>query len=125
MRSNGKTTSCFDQPGAEAFAHFAQHGFVVIENVLGDAAVTRLQKAIALAADSSPVHQRAGSTYGMRNLLDQVPAIQDLANLPVLRTLVEPVLGRDASAVKGTLFDKTPDANWKVAWHQDTTICVR
>jgi ectoine hydroxylase-related dioxygenase (phytanoyl-CoA dioxygenase family) len=23
------------------------------------------------------------------------------------------------------LFDKTPDANWKVAWHQDLTIAVR
>jgi ectoine hydroxylase-related dioxygenase (phytanoyl-CoA dioxygenase family) len=22
-------------------------------------------------------------------------------------------------------FDKTPDANWKVAWHQDLTIAVR
>jgi len=26
--------------------------------------------------------------------------------------------------VQAILFDKTPDANWKVAWHQDLTIPV-
>jgi len=25
----------------------------------------------------------------------------------------------------GILFNKTPDANWKVVWHQDRTIAVR
>lgn len=125
MRSNGQVTWSFPTPESAAFAHFAQHGFVVIENVLDDAAVAELQNALARAADSSPTHQRAGSTYGMRNLLDQVPAIRELANSPALRMLVEPVLGDDAFPVKGILFDKTPDANWKVAWHQDTTICVR
>lgn len=27
--------------------------------------------------------------------------------------------------MRGILFDKTPDANWKVAWHQDLSIAVR
>lgn len=125
MRSKGQVTWSFPTSESATYAHFAQHGFVVIENVLDDATVAGLQKTIALAADSSLIHQRAGSTYGMRNLLDQVPVIRDLANSPALRTLIGPVLGRDAFPVKGTLFDKTPDANWKVAWHQDTTICVR
>jgi ectoine hydroxylase-related dioxygenase (phytanoyl-CoA dioxygenase family) len=125
MQSNSQVTWSFPTPESAAFAHFAQHGFVVIESVLDDAAVAGLRNAIARATESNSVHQRAGVTYGMRNLLDQVPAIQNLANSPALRTLVEPVLGRDAFPTKGTLFDKTPDANWKVAWHQDTTICVR
>lgn len=30
-----------------------------------------------------------------------------------------------AKPVRAVLFDKTPDANWIVAWHQDRTICVR
>jgi len=125
MQSNDQMAWSFSEPEAEAFAHFAQHGFAVIENVLDDTVVAGLHRAIVHAADSSPSHQRAGSTYGMRNLLDQVPAVRDLANSPDLQKLIEPVLGRDAFAVKATLFDKTPDANWKVAWHQDTTICVR
>lgn len=34
------------------------------------------------------------------------------------------MLGPHAIAVRGILFDKTPDANWKVPWHQDLTIAV-
>jgi ectoine hydroxylase-related dioxygenase (phytanoyl-CoA dioxygenase family) len=125
MQSNGLVSWRFAQPEAEAFAHFEQHGFVIVENVLDDTVVAELREAIGQAAASSRAHQRAGSTYGMRNLLEQVPAVRDLAMTPAVRTLVEPVLGSDAFPVKGILFDKTPAANWKVAWHQDTTICVR
>lgn len=125
MQNNGQVAWVFPQPAREAFAHFEQHGFVIIENVLTDATVTELRAAIGQATNANPTHQRGGATYGMRNLLDQVPAIREAALSPALRMVVEPVLGRDAFPVKGTLFDKTPDANWKVAWHQDTSICVR
>ena len=37
----------------------------------------------------------------------------------------EPVLGPDAFAVRGILFNKLPGANWKVPWHQDCAIAVR
>jgi ectoine hydroxylase-related dioxygenase (phytanoyl-CoA dioxygenase family) len=42
-----------------------------------------------------------------------------------VRALVEPVLGAGCFAVRGVLFDKTPAAPWKVAWHQDLTVAVR
>ncbi|MES2792022.1 MAG: phytanoyl-CoA dioxygenase family protein [Planctomycetota bacterium] len=35
------------------------------------------------------------------------------------------VLGAEAKPVKGILFDKTPQANWAVPWHQDLTISVQ
>jgi ectoine hydroxylase-related dioxygenase (phytanoyl-CoA dioxygenase family) len=35
------------------------------------------------------------------------------------------VAGPQAQVVRGIFFDKTPEANWKVAWHQDLTIAVR
>ncbi|NBW09466.1 MAG: phytanoyl-CoA dioxygenase [Caulobacteraceae bacterium] len=35
------------------------------------------------------------------------------------------LIGPDARPVRAVLFDKSPDANWIVAWHQDRTICVR
>lgn len=35
------------------------------------------------------------------------------------------LIGPDAFPVRAVLFDKTPDANWIVAWHQDRTIVVR
>jgi ectoine hydroxylase-related dioxygenase (phytanoyl-CoA dioxygenase family) len=35
------------------------------------------------------------------------------------------VLGNAARPVRAILFNKSPDANWSLAWHQDRTICVR
>lgn len=63
--------------------------------------------------------------YAIRNLLDMVPGIRRLATSPPIRAIVEPVLGAHAVAVRGLLFDKTPEANWKVPWHQDRTIAVK
>ena len=62
---------------------------------------------------------------GLRNLLDRFPEIRTLACTPAIRRLVEPILGSEAFAVNATLFDKTPEVNWKVPWHQDLTIAVQ
>lgn len=38
---------------------------------------------------------------------------------------VAPFAGEGARPVRAILFDKSPAANWSLAWHQDRTICVR
>ena len=35
------------------------------------------------------------------------------------------ILGAGARPVRAILFNKTPETNWSLAWHQDRTICVR
>lgn len=35
------------------------------------------------------------------------------------------ILGASAKPVRAILFNKSPEANWSLAWHQDRTICVR
>lgn len=97
--------------------HFQEAGFAVVEGVLSERALADVSAAVTDAAG------REG--YALRNLLLAVPAVRGLAAAPEIRALVEPLLGAAAVPVKGILFDKTPAANWKVAWHQDTTICVR
>jgi len=115
----------FQAADPEIFLHFEEQGFAVIESVLDDAAVERLLNAIEEAVATDLGHARGDDAYAMRNLLRAVPAVRELAATPALRGLTEPVLGAGAFPVKGILFDKTPEANWKVPWHQDTTICVR
>jgi ectoine hydroxylase-related dioxygenase (phytanoyl-CoA dioxygenase family) len=58
-------------------------------------------------------------------LLQTVPEVRDLVESPAIRALAEPVLGQSAFVVRSIFFDKTPQANWKVTWHQDLTIAVR
>jgi ectoine hydroxylase-related dioxygenase (phytanoyl-CoA dioxygenase family) len=43
---------------------------------------------------------------------------------PALIKLIRAVMGAKAFAYKATLFDKSTDANWLVAWHQDISIPV-
>lgn len=42
----------------------------------------------------------------------------------ILRALATGHLGRRARAVRAILFDKTPETNWALGWHQDRTIAV-
>lgn len=100
-------------------------GFAVVENVVESETVADLLGALAQARIDRGESQRAGKAFGIRNLLNVVPLTRDLANSAACRALVEPTLGSNARVVRGIYFDKHPDANWKVAWHQDLTIAVQ
>lgn len=99
-------------------------GFAVVPGIAAPDAVDRLLDALA-EVDTSAAIARRGSVHAVRNLLQAVPRVRGLARSPAVRALVEPVLGAGCFVVRGILFDKTPEANWKVAWHQDLTIAVR
>jgi hypothetical protein len=77
-------------------------------------------EALSAALDAIEVEGKWG---GIRNLLD-IPLVRDLASFRPLRSMAEAVLGSGCIAVRGLCFDKTPDVNWKVPWHQDVTIAV-
>lgn len=64
------------------------------------------------------------ASHGVRNLL-AVPIVREVVASVAVRTIAHAVLGENCFAVKGTFFNKTREANWKVAWHQDLTIMVR
>ena len=66
---------------------------------------------------------RRGEVYGIRDLLS-IEGVRALARSTAIRKLVEPIAGKDALAVRGIFFDKTPEANWPVIWHQDMSIAV-
>src|SRR5262249_24538730 len=45
-----------------------------------------------------------------------------LASDPRLLNLAREILGGDAVPIRATFFDKSPEANWLVVWHQDTAL---
>lgn len=112
------------QTFAPWLAYLDAHGFALVPGVVGEDVVRGLLAALDDADEGEGVRRRE-SVYAIRNLLEVVPDVAALARSAEVRALVEPVLGADAFAVRGILFDKTPDANWMVAWHQDLTIAVR
>ncbi len=64
----------------------------------------------------------AASSACVRNLNVRSELFRELANSPKLREIFpsEPLL-----TVRSLLFDKTPQENWPVAWHQDLTIATK
>jgi ectoine hydroxylase-related dioxygenase (phytanoyl-CoA dioxygenase family) len=101
-----------------------KRGFATCSDVLSPIEVKDLLIALEQIEETLSVRKRGG-IFAVRNLLDMSPAIEELAHSTAVRELIEPVLGSDCFPVRGILFDKIPDANWKVPWHQDVTIAVQ
>jgi hypothetical protein len=93
----------------------ATEGFVIVERVLGRAMRERLLGALGDAA----------ARPGVRNLLQESPVVREIAASPAVSGLASKLAGALMFPVRAILFDKTPVANWSVAWHQDLAIAVR
>lgn len=98
-------------------------GYAIQEGAVTDSEIGELIDVLERQQDGERL-QRNGKIFALRNLLD-LPEISGLAKAAEVRELAEAVLGEKAFAVRGILFDKIPEANWKVPWHQDVTIAVR
>ena len=94
----------------------ATNGWAVTEPVVDARTIAALRECVA------PLTQAGRG--GARNLLDE-PHIAALAASPPLRRFAAAVLGESCFAVRALLFDKTPDANWRVVWHQDLTVATK
>jgi ectoine hydroxylase-related dioxygenase (phytanoyl-CoA dioxygenase family) len=101
------------------------NGFVVVPDLLSPEVVAELIEALDAIRPGAAALEREGRVYASRNLLGEVPRIRELAAEPSTHALVSSVLGANAFAVRGLLFDKTAEANWTVPWHQDLSIAVR
>ncbi len=91
--------------------------------IVPDAVDAQLVDAIARETADQIAQMRGRG--GVRHLLRDMPAVRSLATTEAMLSIAEAALGAGATPVRGILFDKSPDANWKVIWHQDLTIAVR
>ncbi|HTH50020.1 MAG TPA: phytanoyl-CoA dioxygenase family protein [Candidatus Limnocylindria bacterium] len=99
---------------------FDRDGFVIVPDVLDPTAVASLRREYASLEASRAAERHAG----LRNLLQESAAVAATASGPAVSRLVTAVLGPGAFPVRALFFDKTPQANWKVPWHQDLAIAV-
>lgn len=64
------------------------------------------------------------SGAGRRGLLGD-SAVREFAASSRLLDLIRPHLQGEPRPVRAIYFDKSPRANWLVAWHQDLTVALR
>ena len=107
---------------------YQEHGFAVVPDCLDSATVERLIHLTESARERNEAAESVSNSsgvYALRNLVDVVPEVAELALNLNVAALVEAVLRADAFMVRSTLFDKTDGANWGVFWHQDLSIAVK
>ncbi len=100
-------------------------GFAKYPQIVDDKQIENLLASLSELRNSSSVREKKGAAYGVRNLLNLLPDIREIAESDMVKNLVEIILGAKAKPVRAIFFDKTPEANWKVPWHQDLTVAVR
>jgi ectoine hydroxylase-related dioxygenase (phytanoyl-CoA dioxygenase family) len=105
-------------------AIFRNDGYFTCDGVISSDDVELLRQAISRLADREEV-RRKRNVYGVRNLLEICPAVEALAMTSTVRRFATAVLGDNAFAVRAIFFDKVPDANWSLCWHQDNVIAVK
>lgn len=105
------------QSETKAFGSAAEDGFAVAPGVFELAEMNILS--VDLSASSLP-RTRAGVRHILR-----YPAVHTLAHDPRLLDIAREILGPQALPFHATLFDKSPNANWLVVWHQDTALPLR
>ena len=94
-----------------------EHGFGVLPEVLLPGETRRLIDDL----DQSPLgRSKAGVRHALRH-----PSVAALSREPRLLNIAQEVLGAEALPFRATLFDKSPQANWLVVWHQDTALPLR
>lgn len=97
-------------------------GFFLARGVVEGATLDQLRVACSEIAERGATVRAA--SRNARRLLETSPQVSELATSQAIQQLVEPVLGAEAFAVRGLLFDKVAAANWHVGWHQDLMIPV-
>ena len=93
----------------------AEDGFEIAASVLSPAEVEQLCEALG-PLEMAPGH---------RNLAQNVPAVAELARSAKIAALLKDRLGKECFPVRSVFFDKTPEVNWLVPWHQDLSIAVK
>lgn len=104
----------------DSVSNFVRDGWSLVPEVMTPAACAILLTAIESGAPDELGIRRRGGRRG----LFSIPEMVALVRAPEIRALIEPLMGKQARAVRATLFDKNDVANWRVPWHRDRLITV-
>lgn len=94
-----------------------EQGFAVLPAVFSSGEIIALLVALA---DLTQGNHGAG----IRHVLHH-PTVHMIAHDRRLMGIAQSILGIAAFPFRGTFFNKSPDSNWLIAWHQDTALPLR
>jgi hypothetical protein len=96
---------------------FKRDGVEIREGVLARDDIGAIASTISL---DSEILRRGG----IRNLEKKFSSIAKLVSAPSILKIAQSHLEAAPRLVRALFFDKTPENNWFVAWHQDKTVTL-
>jgi ectoine hydroxylase-related dioxygenase (phytanoyl-CoA dioxygenase family) len=104
-------------PASRLPSQIEAEGFAIVGTVFDASEIDSMLQAL----ERTPLQRgRAGARHAMAN-----PLVAELVRDARLMAMARSVLGADAVPYRATLFDKSPESNWLVVWHQDTALPLR
>lgn len=111
------------QSVANGVGQFERDGYQIFKSLLEPGECELLSEELTPLFE----HQQklAGSKIGgLRNLLRTSSLVSRFASSAKMVSLLENLTGSVVFPVRAIFFDKNPEANWLVPWHQDLAIAV-
>jgi hypothetical protein len=97
--------------------HFLKNGFELIDDFISPfwlkTILSEIEQATSLNINS-----------GVRYINKKLPIITDYLSSAEFQEQSQSFLPDGASLVRAILFNKSPESNWYVTWHQDKTVSV-
>lgn len=117
---------------SDQIATYHSQGYMLVEGVLDSSEVTAFRVAFS-SPNTNQSTQRGSAVYGLRNILQDIPQVNDLARSARSTNLAHQLLIDTQCATenptpfptRGLYFDKLEGANWRLPWHQDLAIAVK
>jgi hypothetical protein len=99
--------------GTTLWSEVNELGFTLVREAVTSETLSALMQETERLSSSNPDH-----SHGLRGLLTLSPKICSEAG----RFFGLPLELEGARPLRAILFDKRPDANWRIGWHQDTNL---
>lgn len=99
-------------------------GYAVLENLYTTREVRKMLSMINRATEDPARFPRSEEVFAIRRLLQEIPKLKGVLFNANLQMLIREGFGPDYFLTKAIYFDKPPQSNWYVPWHQDVPINV-
>ena len=99
---------------------FERAGFVVVGPLVDAAVVGELRGLV-----DPLLRSKTGARPGVRRVFEREARVVEVLRGTRVPGLLREVGGAGVRVVRTIVFDKSPEANWAVPWHQDAVVALR
>jgi Phytanoyl-CoA dioxygenase (PhyH) len=99
-------------------------GFAIAPSIFSESEIENLIARIEKGKKENPNFKGNKAVFAIRNFLKEFPGLETMLMTDEFKRLIAS-FGADYRIVKSIYFDKPPNANWVVNWHQDLTISIK